>query len=83
VKNSRAKVTSGDTEINTTLSECELYMSEKSISLVFKQAPCELCSLYRTKVMMIFGGGKRPKKNNFFSYDFYTRAPHKLHDIGC
>jgi hypothetical protein len=46
-----SKVTTGETKI--TLSECELYISEKSISLAFKQAPYKICSLYRRKVMVI------------------------------
>jgi hypothetical protein len=47
------KVTSDDTKTRTTLSECELHISEKSISLAFKQTSYELCSLYRTKVVII------------------------------
>jgi hypothetical protein len=34
----------------TTLAVCELHMSEKSISLAFKQAPYEVPNLYRTKL---------------------------------
>jgi hypothetical protein len=63
------------------LSECEFYMSEESISLTFKQAPYEICSMYRTKVMIIFNESDMPK--NAICYDFCTPAPQKLHDIGC
>jgi hypothetical protein len=41
----------GDIETKTAISECELYISKKFISLDFKQAPYELCNLYRTKVV--------------------------------
>jgi hypothetical protein len=81
VRNWRSKVTSGDTETKTTLSKCELYVSEKSISLVFKQALYELCSLYGTKVMIIFSGGGMTKTAIF--YDFCTPALQKLQDIRC
>jgi hypothetical protein len=67
MRNRRPKVMLGDTEIKTTLSECELYIYEKSISLAFKQAPHELSSLYRTKVMMTFSRGSVPKNAIFFN----------------
>jgi hypothetical protein len=57
MRNQRSKITSRDTETRTTL-------SEKNTSLPFKQAPYELFSLYRTKVMIIFSGGSMPKKYN-------------------
>jgi hypothetical protein len=79
VKNWRSKVISGNIETKTILSKCELYISEKGISLDFKQAPYELCSLYRRKVMTVCSGDSMPK--NAIFYDFHTPAP-KLSDIG-
>jgi hypothetical protein len=42
--------------------------SEKSISLAFKQAPYDLSSLYRVKVMIIFSRGSVPKDAFFFIF---------------
>jgi hypothetical protein len=64
VRNWRSKVISGDTETKTTLSECELHISEKSISSSFKQAP-KRSILYRTKVMINFTVGGMPKNLTF------------------
>jgi hypothetical protein len=61
MRNWRSEFASGDTETKITLSEFQLYISANSISLAFKQAQYELCSLYKTKVIIIFSGGHVPK----------------------
>jgi hypothetical protein len=53
----------------------------KRISLAFREALYECSGLYRTKVVINFGGCNVPKKCNF--YDFQTPTPQKLPDIGC
>jgi hypothetical protein len=50
----------------------ELYMYKRSTSLAIKQAPYELCSLYRTKVLIIFSVCSVPKYA--IAYDFCTTA---------
>jgi hypothetical protein len=80
MRNWRSKVTSGDTEMKSTVSDCELYISEKNISLAFKQAPYEHCSLYRTKIMIIFSGDGVPK--NVIFMIFIPPTPQILHDMG-
>jgi hypothetical protein len=79
VRNCRSNVTFIDSEAKNTLSERELYISEKSISLAFKQSPYKLCSLYRIKVIIFSGGGMLKA----IFYDFCTPAPHKVQFIGC
>jgi hypothetical protein len=46
----------------------ELYISEKIISLAFKQAWCELCSMYRTNDMIPFSGGCSSKNKIFMIF---------------